>query len=388
MNDVCLEELDFENTQLKCENIMLKLDGNLLMLDKAFSMYDYVTKYGVDRSFVKVHNTHYELDALVGMIYPCNESFDGFDVDLAKYKQVCMEGILEAITNAVKWVIEKLKALCSWIGEMFNKFLGLFRNKTESNKKAIKQLKVMRMTDKEFDTEVVSPTAVTKYNEIMEKVENATNSSAPNVGRKETVPGLSVEEYANIKSFIENFTTKNKNQHIEKITIKDNAGKDRVLNIADRTTADFEKLILTIGKIIKDSKDKINQYEKSVSTLEGKLAKRDQRVIQDGIDIANGNVPVHNDYGKALNDSVNEHNNSAIAKNKIAKLKSDVKKYKNTVSILSKLLKLILDDTKITEGMLKHISTHVKRSGEQSIAASTSNNDAENATNAIPDLKS
>ena len=72
------------------------------------------------------------------------------------------------------------------------------------------------------------------------------------------------------------------------------------------------------------------------------------------------------------------------ARDKIAKLKSDVKKYKNTVSILSKLLKLILDDTKITEGMLKHISTHVKRSGEQAIAASTSNNDAEKAVNDIP----
>lgn len=383
MNDVCLEELDFENTQLKCENIMLKLDGNLLMLDKAFSMYDYVTKYGVDRSFVKVHNTHYELDALAGMIYPCNESFDGFDVDLATYKQVCMEGILEAITNAVKWVIEKLKALCSWIGEMFNKFLGLFRNKTENNKKAIKALKATRMTDKEFDAEVVSPTAVAKYNEIMKKVESATNSSAPNVGTKETVPGLSAEEYANIKSFIENFTTKNKNQHIEKITIKDNAGKDRVLNIADRTAADFEKLILTIGKIIKDNKDKINQYEKSVSTLEGKLRNKEEnsKIANMGLD----------EFTKSLTDQNDNRITNALfgpgnARAKIAKLKSDVKKYKNTVSILSKLLKLILDDTKITEGMLKHISTHVKRSGEQATAASTSNNDAEKAVNDIPDL--
>lgn len=383
MNDVCLEELDFENTQLKCENIMLKLDGNLLMLDKAFSMYDYVTKYGVDRSFVKVHNTHYELDALAGMIYPCNESFDGFDVDLAKYKQVCMEGILEAITNAVKWVIEKLKALCSWIGEMFNKFLGLFRNKTESNKKTIKALKPMSMGDKEFDAEVVSPTAVAKYNEIMKKVESATNSSAPNVGTKETVPGLSAEEYANIKSFIENFTTKNKNQHIEKITIKDNAGKDRVLNIADRTTADFEKLILTIGKIIKESKTKIDQYEKSVSTLTGKLDNKRVPHQVTNMDL--------NKFGQFLNGELDQQAEAANTgvkntKDKIAKLKSDVKKYKNTVSILSKLLKLILDDTKITEGMLKHISTHVKRSGEQAITTSTSKNDAENAANAIPDI--
>lgn len=384
MNDVCLEELDFENTQLKCENIMLKLDGNLLMLDKAFSMYDYVTKYGVDRSFVKVHNTHYELDALAGMIYPCNESFDGFDVDLATYKQVCMEGILEAITNAVKWVIEKLKALCSWIGEMFNKFLGLFRNKTESNKKAIKALKATRMTDKEFDTEVVSPTAVAKYNEIMKKVESATNSSAPNVGTKEIVPGLSAEEFSNIKSFIENFTTKNKNQHIEKITIKDNAGKDRVLNIADRTTADFEKLILTIGKIIKDSKNKIDQYEKSVSTLEGKLRtkKENSKISNMGID----------EFGKSLTDPNDNRITNAIfgpgnAQAKIAKLKSDVKKYKNTVSILSKLLKLILDDTKITEGMLKHISTNVKRSDNIKVNASIHENDATKAVNDIPDLK-
>ena len=378
MNDVCLEELDFENTQLRCENIMLKLDGNLLMLDKAFSMYDYVTKYGVDRSFVKVHNTHYELDALVGMIYPCNESFDGFDVDLANYKQVCMEGILEAITNAAKWVIEKLKALCSWIGEMFDKFLGLFRNKNESNKKNIKALKMMRMSDKEFDAQVVSPTAVAKYDEIIKKIESADNSNTPNATAAGAIPGLSAEEFSNIKSFIENFTTKNKNQHIEKITIKDNAGKDRVLNIADRTTADFEKLILTIGKIIKDNKDKISQYEKNIGTL------------QDGLNnkiIHNGNQAPKANTDEKYAEFIRVSNDSTNALTKIEKIKSDVKRYKNTVSILSKLLKLILDDTKVTEGMLKHISTHVKRSNTLDTATSTSNNDAEKDVNDIPMLQ-
>ena len=378
MNDVCLEELDFENTQLRCENIMLKLDGNLLMLDKAFSMYDYVTKYGVDRSFVKVHNTHYELDALVGMIYPCNESFDGFDVDLANYKQVCMEGILEAITNAAKWVIEKLKALCSWIGEMFDKFLGLFRNKNESNKKNIKALKMMRMRDKEFDAQVVSPTAVAKYDEIIKKIESADNSNTPNATAAGAIPGLSAEEFSNIKSFIENFTTKNKNQHIEKITIKDNAGKDRVLNIADRTTADFEKLILTIGKIIKDNKDKISQYEKNIGTLQDGLM---NKIMHNGSQESKANTDEkYAEFTRVSNDSTN-----ALAK--IEKIKSDVKRYKNTVSILSKLLKLILDDTKVTEGMLKHISTHVKRANTLDTATSTSNNDAEKDVNNIPMLQ-
>lgn len=375
MNDVCLEELDFENTQLRCENIMLKLDGNLLMLDKAFSMYDYVTKYGVDRSFVKVHNTHYELDALVGMIYPCNESFDGFDVDLANYKQVCMEGILEAITNAAKWVIEKLKALCSWIGEMFDKFLGLFRNKNESNKKNIKALKMMHMSDKEFDAQVVSPTAVAKYDEIIKKIESA---NTPNATAAGAIPGLSAEEFSNIKSFIENFTTKNKNQHIEKITIKDNAGKDRVLNIADRTTADFEKLILTIGKIIKDNKDKISQYEKNIGTLQDGL---NNKIMHNGKQWTNANTDEKKaEFTRVFNDSTN-------ANAKIEKIRSDVKRYKNTVSILSKLLKLILDDTKVTEGMLKHISTHVKRANTLDTATSTSNNDAEKDVNNIPELQ-
>ena len=378
MNDVCLEELDFENTQLRCENIMLKLDGNLLMLDKAFSMYDYVTKYGVDRSFVKVHNTHYELDALVGMIYPCNESFDGFDVDLANYKQVCMEGILEAITNAAKWVIEKLKALCSWIGEMFDKFLGLFRNKNESNKKNIKALKMMHMSDKEFDAQVVSPTAVAKYDEIIKKIESADNSNTPNATAAGAIPGLSAEEFSNIKSFIENFTTKNKNQHIEKITIKDNAGKDRVLNIADRTTADFEKLILTIGKIIKDNKDKISQYEKNIDTLQDGL---NNKIMHNGKQWTNANTDEKKaEFTRVFNDSTN-------ANAKIEKIRSDVKRYKNTVSILSKLLKLILDDTKVTEGMLKHISTNVKRSNTLDTATSASNNDAKKDVNNIPELQ-
>lgn len=347
MNDACLEELDFKNTQLNCENIMLKLDGNLLMLDKAFSMYDYVTKYGVDRSFVKVHNTHYELDALVGMIYPCNESFDGFDVDLANYKQACMEGILEAITNAVKWVIEKLKALCSWIGEMWDKFWGLFRNKSERNKKRIKELRSMvLMDDAKFDTEYVSTQAVAKYNEIMQKIEN-TSANNTQTGNTEIIPGLSSDEYAKIVNYISNFTTTNKNQHVEKITITDNAGKDRVLNIADRTTADFEKLIATIGKVISSHKNKITEYEKREQELTDKIAA----------------------------------NKDENAKAKLSAFKTSIKKYKNTVSVLSKLLKLVLDDTKITEKMLVHIGKHIKTSNNQQANVETANNAVETEVN-------
>ena len=329
MNDVCLEELDFENTQLKCENIMLKLDGNLLMLDKAFSMYDYVTKYGVDRSFVKVHNTHYELDALAGMIYPCNESFDGFDVDLAKYKQVCMEGILEAITNAVKWVIEKLKALCSWIGEMFNKFLGLFRNKTESNKKTIKHLRNMvLMDDAKFDVECVSPTAIAKYNEIIKKI----NSSVSAGNDTQIAPGLTNEEFALISKGLENFRSKS-NGYIESLTIYSLGDKTRVLNIVDRNTNDFDKLINTIGAIIVKHKNTISAYEKGEQELTRRLA---------------GNSAEANAY-----------------KDKVAKIKANVKVYKNIVSILSKLLKLVLEDTNITGKTLAAIGKHVKRAEQQ-----------------------
>lgn len=330
MNDVCLEELDFENTQLKCENIMLKLDGNLLMLDKAFSMYDYVTKYGVDRSFVKVHNTHYELDALAGMIYPCNESFDGFDVDLAKYKQVCMEGILEAITNAVKWVIEKLKALCSWIGEMFNKFLGLFRNKTESNKKTIKELRNMvLMDDDKFDVEYVSPNAVAKYNEILKKVNITTSSGDATT----IVPGLTDEEFSTLREGIENFRSKS-NDHVDVFTVTTVDDKKVILDITDRNTNDFDKLINIIGASIAHHKGVISDFEKN-----------EQNII------------------KRL--TGNNNTEDKVARDKLAKLKSNIKTYKNTVSILSKLLKLVLDDTNITEKTLSTIGKHIKRAMQQ-----------------------
>lgn len=324
MSDVCLAELDFENTQLKCENTMLKLDGTLLMLDKAFSMYDYATKYGVDRAFVRMHNTHSELDALAGMIYPSNESFDGFDVDLAKYKQVCMEGILEAITNAVKWVIEKLKALCSWISEMFDKFVDLFRNKSKNNKKEIKALRAVRMSDDEFDVEVVSTKAVAKYKEILQKIEAESNNDA-------FVPGADEHTQLQLLEYLKTFTTKNKNEHIEKITIKDTSGKDRVLNIADRTTQDFENLITAIGRTIAFNKQKIASYEKREQELTKRLA----------------------------------DNNNGDVKTKLASFKSSIKKYKTTVSVLSKLLKLMLDDTNITAGMLNSIKKHIAGADKQ-----------------------
>ena len=135
------DELEFENTQLMCSNISLKLDGNFIMLDKMLSMYDYATKYGIDESFVRIHNTHYELDGIAGMIYPCNESFSEFDVDLVKYKEACMEGLLEGITKILKWILDRIKALCDWIGEMWDKFWGLFRTTNETNEKKIAELK-------------------------------------------------------------------------------------------------------------------------------------------------------------------------------------------------------------------------------------------------------
>lgn len=133
--DTSLESLEFENAKLKFEKADLELNGTILMLDKAYSMYNYVKQYGVDKAFVRMHNEHSELDAMVNMVYPCTESFDSYPSDIAKYEQACMEGIMSGIKSAIDYVLKKLKQLGAFIADLVRKFINLFRHTEEDTKK-------------------------------------------------------------------------------------------------------------------------------------------------------------------------------------------------------------------------------------------------------------
>lgn len=133
--DISQESLEFENAKLRFEKADLELNGTVLMLDKACSMYNYVKQYGVDKAFVRMHNEHSELDAMVNMIYPCTESFDSYPSDIAKYEQACMEGIMSGIKSAIDYVLKKLKQLGAFIADLVRKFINLFRHTEEDTKK-------------------------------------------------------------------------------------------------------------------------------------------------------------------------------------------------------------------------------------------------------------
>lgn len=133
--DISQESLEFENAKLKFEKAGLELNGTVLMLNKACSMYNYVKQYGVDKAFVRMHNEHNELDAMVNMIYPCTESFDSYPSDIAKYEQACMEGIMSGIKSAIDYVLKKLKQLGAFIMDLVRKFIDLFRHTEEDTKK-------------------------------------------------------------------------------------------------------------------------------------------------------------------------------------------------------------------------------------------------------------
>ena len=133
--DTSQESLEFENAKLKFEKADLELNGTVLMLNEACSMYNYVKQYGVDKSFVRMHNEHSELDAMANMIYPCTESFDSYPSDIAKYEQACMEGIMSGIKSAIDYVLKKLKQLGAFIMDLVRKFINLFRHTEEDTKK-------------------------------------------------------------------------------------------------------------------------------------------------------------------------------------------------------------------------------------------------------------
>jgi hypothetical protein len=290
-------------------------------------MHNHVQNYGIDRTFLALYNERNLLSKVCDVRFPaCEDVLSDYDLN-RQYFEACMEGLGRAIKDAFKWVIEKIKALLNWIGEMWKKFWGLFKDKTEANKKLIVKLEELHLKDDaEFDTKCISPETLSKFNEIMNKLDqNANNNKALLEGTN-----LSLQEYTNIRNYLDNlkFDSDKENEAVKIIEIKDNNGKTTALNIAKRDTDGFEKLSVAIGNSIKAGKMALDRLEKQQVALD-----KAHSAMQDG------------------------ENKTKIGTD-INKIKESIKLYREKVSTLSKLLKLVLDGTVVTNKMLKMIGEH------------------------------
>ncbi|MEE3399627.1 MAG: hypothetical protein VZR64_09180, partial [Eubacterium sp.] len=102
----------------------------LQLLSRMFELYDHVSKYGIDRTFVSLYNRHGELDRVCGMRFPSCESMDVVGDRYSRYSTAFIaamedekEGLWAKIKAFIakiwKWIKEKVSALWNKIKSFF-----------------------------------------------------------------------------------------------------------------------------------------------------------------------------------------------------------------------------------------------------------------------------
>lgn len=123
------------STQLANANAAVVTEGaNLSMfgcaVDRMTSMYDHVAQFGIDKTFLRLYNSHNELDRAIGMQFPSCEDMDvmGSPYDRTSTAfMVAMEDEGEGIWAKIKaifvkiwnWIKEKVSAVYNWIKKLF-----------------------------------------------------------------------------------------------------------------------------------------------------------------------------------------------------------------------------------------------------------------------------
>ena len=321
MEEQTVAELEFENARLHVDLNLTRFDGCMLMVDRLLSMHNHVQNYGIDRTFLALYNERNLLSKVCDVRFPaCEDVLSDYDLN-KQYFEACMEGLGRAIKDAFKWVIEKIKALFNWIGEMWKKFWGLFKNKSEENKKLIDKLRsAVLKDDAEFDAKYVSQDTINKFNEIMKKLESVNNQND-----FLNTTGLSIDVLDQMCSYVEkiNFNKDTANNEVKTIEIKNNAGAKQLLTLLENNNKGFSPLTAAIGTAIKRGNEQIANLEKNQAQLEKAHA------------------------------NMQESANKTNVGEEVKKCKAAVVTYRKRVNILSKMLKAVLDGTVLTNKSLK-----------------------------------
>ena len=99
-------------------------------VDRMTSMYDHVSQFGIDKTFLRLYNSHNELDRAIGMQFPSCEDMDviGSPYDRTSTAfMVAMEDEGEGIWAKIKalfakiwnWIKEKVSAVYNWVKKLF-----------------------------------------------------------------------------------------------------------------------------------------------------------------------------------------------------------------------------------------------------------------------------
>ena len=334
MGEHAIDELEFENAQLHVDLNLTRFDGCMLMFDQLLSMYTHVQNYGIDRTFLVLYNNDNQLNDICNMKFPaCESILSDYELN-QRYFEACMEGLGSAISSLFNWVIEKIKGLFSWIGEMWSKFIGLFKSdevsaKTRSKVEKLRNSKLV----KQIEVAVASNRHMANIEPIIKECDKVFKNIAN--GNVNLADIRKLTNAHNILTALVKQGKKGKgDQEIKKIKIVSDSSKNSCLNYVLDFQTQSDKVVRALGMHISGYK---NIEQQIVSNLKAQAQ----------------NIDAYKDNKKK--------NGFKDKELKIRdKWKAALSAIRDGVSILSKVMKYIMQGNKITQNVLHVISKAVK----------------------------
>lgn len=125
------EELGAEGAETVAESDSEVADGEAanMVFDQVLSMYDHVSEFGVDRTFLSLYNRNGQLDNMIGFNFPSMESIDSVGSPRSAASQaflVAMEsdGIFSKIWEWIKKVCKAIMNFFIKIADWFREVMG------------------------------------------------------------------------------------------------------------------------------------------------------------------------------------------------------------------------------------------------------------------------
>ena len=121
------EELGAEGAETVAESDNEVADGEAanMVFDQVLSMYDHVSEFGVDRTFLSLYNRNGQLDNMIGFNFPSMESIDSVGSPRSAASQAFLVAMESDGIFAKIW--EWIKKVCKAIMNFFIKIADWFR---------------------------------------------------------------------------------------------------------------------------------------------------------------------------------------------------------------------------------------------------------------------
>lgn len=156
------EELGAEGAETVAESDSEVADGEAanMVFDQVLSMYDHVSEFGVDRTFLSLYNRNGQLDNMIGFNFPSMESIDSVGSPRSAASQaflVAMEsdGIFTKIWEWIKKVCKAIMNFFIKIADWFREVMGNQEIRVGKLKRRLEQSEA-KSEDKLKDVKIVT----------------------------------------------------------------------------------------------------------------------------------------------------------------------------------------------------------------------------------------